>query len=554
MLTKFVIQQMKEEQLCFDVLIPLLKAMGYKDVTYTHGGVSEQGKDIVCWKSDDFGSRQNYALVVKAKPINGQARVAKGTAGEVVMQIQQAFGKEYIDPITLQPQFVNACWVVTNHTISPTAEESVKSALAATIAARSVRFINGEKLWEFVEQYLVKDAITQKILDLQSIINNWDKFYTPEITISGSEVRFGLREKFDGASKEKPLTFKTTFTFPNSDIGKQLQADFESHLSTGASITIPAGYFRIGEIPDALKPVLAPEFLEGSSLQIWTVSDYHFHAKIEVVTDDGDQEVLENIDLRIVKSGRDETTLENVEPDSPFKLQVIVNSRMRSLIMHMEWDYYGKTLNAAQLYKLLNFQLCVSKSFVLRLVSLEHQLVVFEQDGKAICQPPKKGFMRMARDILEVQQRIKKPLMLPVKHYTQEDIETINKIREILRKGKIVTRWDKFNVTLINFDKARVATLLSQPNNVRVEREESIDFFGTEIPLGIVSYVMQGAVVENSDEVMSITENMDRNTVLKIYFASKNEKDTLEIVYSAWYPPKSPASTRKRHSKKNASG
>src|SRR3990172_6748827 len=125
MLTRELIQQMNEADLRAKVLIPLLQAMGFRDVFEHHGGSGEQGKDIVCWQADVLGTRVNYALVVKAVPINGQARPAKGTAGDVFVQVSQCFGKPFLDPITTEECEVHQCWVVSNHEITKEAEESI---------------------------------------------------------------------------------------------------------------------------------------------------------------------------------------------------------------------------------------------------------------------------------------------------------------------------------------------------------------------------------------------------------------------------------------------
>ena len=55
-----------------EIVIPLLNGMGFKDVIDFHGGAGEQGKDIVCWKSDDLDNRTNYAIVLKSKPYEPQ--------------------------------------------------------------------------------------------------------------------------------------------------------------------------------------------------------------------------------------------------------------------------------------------------------------------------------------------------------------------------------------------------------------------------------------------------------------------------------------------------
>jgi len=66
MLTRDSLRGMKEAQLKDEVAIPLLRAMGFKDVFSFHGGEGELGKDIVCWKLGDLDNRVNYAIVLKA--------------------------------------------------------------------------------------------------------------------------------------------------------------------------------------------------------------------------------------------------------------------------------------------------------------------------------------------------------------------------------------------------------------------------------------------------------------------------------------------------------
>ena len=51
---------MKEAELRTEVLIPLFKRMGFKDVQHYHPG--EQGKDIVMWLPTSLDDREYYAV------------------------------------------------------------------------------------------------------------------------------------------------------------------------------------------------------------------------------------------------------------------------------------------------------------------------------------------------------------------------------------------------------------------------------------------------------------------------------------------------------------
>ena len=218
MLIKSMIENMKEDQLSQEVLIPLFKEMGYKDVFYYHGGSGEKGKDIVFWESDKLGARKNFAVVVKSENISGQAKTAKGTAGEVATQIQQAFGAEYSDPITTEPQQVHECWVVTSKTIKKESEDAIRSIIKPNYE-RHVRFIDGEKLWKFVEKHLGTQTALGKLKEIQKTLNHVDTHYQPVINLSGNKLMVGLKEKFKGAAEQKPLKINFSLKFPETPEG-----------------------------------------------------------------------------------------------------------------------------------------------------------------------------------------------------------------------------------------------------------------------------------------------------------------------------------------------
>jgi hypothetical protein len=133
MFTKQQVEQMNEDDLRERVLIPLMRAMEYRDVFKYHGGENEKGKDIVCWYLGRLNNRINLTLVVKAKPLSGKINVDKGTAGEVRGQVQQCFAKPFIDPITGEEQEVHECWVVSNKKIEKNAVDALRSALGLSV-------------------------------------------------------------------------------------------------------------------------------------------------------------------------------------------------------------------------------------------------------------------------------------------------------------------------------------------------------------------------------------------------------------------------------------
>src|SRR5689334_12666229 len=122
--SKEALQNLSEQDFCLKVLIPLFRAMGYKDVRYYHGGVLEQGKDIVMWKPDELRGRINYAVVVKAEKITGSASIAS----VVALQAQQALGSTFVDEQVNVTHPVQEVIVVTSREITKEGHEALRTA------------------------------------------------------------------------------------------------------------------------------------------------------------------------------------------------------------------------------------------------------------------------------------------------------------------------------------------------------------------------------------------------------------------------------------------
>src|SRR5687768_4232992 len=127
-LSRTQLQSLSESELRTTVLIPLFSAMGFRDVYHFHGGTQEQGKDIVMWQPDQLRGRINYAVVVKATKITGQAQ-GRSSAAEVAFQVAQCFGRPFQDPWTFEERTVHRCIVLSNQEILKEALHSIGSAL-----------------------------------------------------------------------------------------------------------------------------------------------------------------------------------------------------------------------------------------------------------------------------------------------------------------------------------------------------------------------------------------------------------------------------------------
>jgi hypothetical protein len=141
-------QSLSEIDLTDDVIIPLLSKLGFAKVEYT-GGVSEGGKDIVCYGPDKFGDREIVAIQVK-KIVPSAAANSRGNFSEIVTQLAQASEK----PVYLPDGTSQIPHQVLFITCQPIEKRSLESRFEryAELRTKNLRIIDGVKLAELLYQ------------------------------------------------------------------------------------------------------------------------------------------------------------------------------------------------------------------------------------------------------------------------------------------------------------------------------------------------------------------------------------------------------------------
>src|SRR5258706_2060928 len=366
MFTKQQVGHMDEDDLRELVLIPLLRAMGYRDVIKYHGGDNEKGKDIVCWDWGRLGTRVNLALVVKAKPLSGRINVDKGTAGEVRGQVQQCFANPYVDPVTGKGQDVHECWVVSNKKIEKNAVDALRSALGLSVYKDNVQFVGIDKLWELIDKYLRFQAALQKLEEVQQDYNTWDSHYRLDALIKGNVIQHTIAEKFPGASLEKPIEVRSVFSFPvDTPEGRELQEAVERFFQTGAPVKIPAAYIKSLEYSDFLQHVY-PAIMKDGFLELGSIPNPQpLLLSCEISCDDGDHFELPYIHLTCIRAGTKEAMLTNQGQPIPVEVQMMLRSDSTVGNFHLSL-VHGSSLNVHELLMQMRLLRCLSKSHTIR--------------------------------------------------------------------------------------------------------------------------------------------------------------------------------------------
>lgn len=229
------------------VLVPLLRAMGYRDVEHYHGR-DELGKDIVAWKREADGSRENFAVVAKVGAISASA---SGDAGTVATQVRQALGSTYTDPTTGDERRAHRVVVATTGTIRDASRRAVLSQLdPATL--RAVRFWNGDKVRELVAEYLPEHGAPDYLAAFHRRTTALEHFDV-SATVDPDGVRYAIAPRRHGT----PLA-RGVLSFPETPEGDAALTALDRHIEAGEPVTIPASFVESFALHPELEGLLGP--------------------------------------------------------------------------------------------------------------------------------------------------------------------------------------------------------------------------------------------------------------------------------------------------------
>lgn len=382
------------------LLMQLFPEMGYQDVCHYHGGALEQGKDITMWRSIVLG-RENVVALVKTGRITGQANTRKGSAGEVFMQINQAFGDQYIDPSGKRRQ-AHRVLVISNGVILKEARYSLESALKPSGLHGSVEYWDGERVWKLIETHLGAHTAIPRIQDLRELLSASNDFYSFDIFASGTGTRLIPREKYPGASQDCPVSVTLTAKFPNDSSGRARLNAFKTALQGRASITLSEG--EIGELrfSEPFTTLFGPsDQLRTSELTITPapVGLGSFRGRLVAVSAEGNRGALEGLVFQRFRKG-DVIYVET--PPEPFGICLAVGPT-GSLTIDLQFESVGK--NAKLFLEWLQFQSALQPGSTLSLADLDTGRVAQLPVQEQVLPEVDPLIAELAKRLVEIQER-----------------------------------------------------------------------------------------------------------------------------------------------------
>jgi hypothetical protein len=188
--------------------------------------------------------------------------------------------------------------------------------------------------------------------------------------IMNTEKEFTLREKFDGASKEKPLKITTEFRFDTKEPeGREAHEAFKKFLATGEPITIKSPHLA-KFIPPEVFSLLMVEPTDEMQLTMGPVIG-HKSLNVRAIFEatDGQKVVLEGIELKNIQSGTEQMILSNEHQTVPWKFRQIIRFNDREAETNFSVDTVDVPISQA--VRALKFWQALSKGGSLKLESVE---------------------------------------------------------------------------------------------------------------------------------------------------------------------------------------
>lgn len=156
-----IIQEMPENNMTKDVIIPLLEHIGYKKVEF-YGGTNEEGKDIIFWEKSKIGNDKLCVAQVKHFKFSNSASDSKGF--QTVINQLIVCGEKKIINLNKQAYYPNEIFLVSTYPIDSKTLQTRFSENPG-LSGRNIEIIDGPKLVSLLIEN--KQPIINKILGKQ---------------------------------------------------------------------------------------------------------------------------------------------------------------------------------------------------------------------------------------------------------------------------------------------------------------------------------------------------------------------------------------------------
>lgn len=507
---------LKETPFRTRMLLPLLRAMGYEQVTDWHGGSAEKGKDIICWNVDPIKGRRNIAVVVKATRINSNS-----DRGDVAAQVNQAFALQYMDKVTGESRQIHEVWVVTNQSIPVGGTDLLRGAINP-VFSNNVVILDGPWIWDRVEMHFpiathqrlnqALEPLRNSALPTMLTVGNVDNPIAV-VTVGDRSLLIGAAHGESGDSL--PMQLTTSFAFPDNPDGRKVAAALQNALQGKQRVVLTEEYIRgiefAPEFKEQIEAFLGPMPNEWSTLEIGPSTLPSISIAIGIRSDDGEEEVLRNILLKREPRNDNKVVLSNQKQEGPITFTLEVDESNQKF----NWSTKLRegAVSANQVARYFKFLSLVESGGTLTLYDENTDIVIAsEKQSIAEQRVVNEWDLAWSSALSRAQQYAKVPILVPARELTKDEVDKIREIINAIASPEQIGTWSR-GQTQIVADRAGAEETLqlvcSAPTfMIRTEHASQFDLFGSVFGLGRVQTDTTSVRFTNLDDFRLFVENV----------------------------------------------
>lgn len=353
--------------------------------------------------------------------------------------------------------------------------------------------------------------------------------------VADSEGKFHLREKFEGASKEKPLKITTELRFDTKNPeGREAYDAFKRFQATGEPITIKSPHLA-KVIPPEVFSLLMPDHIDEMQVSMGPVVGQKLLAARAVFeTNDGEKVVLENIEFKNIQSGTEQMILSNEHQTVPWKFRQVIRFNERESEANFTFESVGMPI--AQAVRGLKFCKALSKGGSLRIESVETEMQLAHAKIAPGAYPcPSQNWMRIC-EVLELIQRKTGTLFKAPETVSPEEAREISTVEQIITTGKGTMLPPTFDATSDEAKTFLAKSSAEKPICLMNYADGWVSvIFGKHIALGPVLITGEQLYITADDAEVIRRQIGDGNGSIPLRL-SPVEGTVIEAKYPRWLP------------------
>lgn len=499
-LTRNQFLEMSENDLRENILIPLLRKMGFKNVSSYHGGTMERGKDIVMWKTDNLRGRVNCAAVISAKKITGKPD-GPGSAGRIYAQVAQCFSESYPDPAMPESRDVGYCLVICPHEIKKEARMVLQQLLSQNNHLdRLVSYMHGDELWDLVQSYLPSNPLTDAAQDLMSQISSMNGDFDVNAKIDGKDVAFGITPK-KGITDLESLGISAEFKFPDTPKGKKVYEALQKHFKTGEAVTIDKDFFEITGLPKQLADIMLAPGMEITGLEFRARQGLKpLIAQVELIPPEGESVFLDYIHFEFTSVGQEQFTIDNSRQPVPWHIRIILGRQKPKGNFSFSFDSEG--VNVKQLLHIQKVIRAIQKGAIIRVREYASGLRFIDAGAQEVnIEGSTDDITPVLEKLVFIQERTGILISINQEVISEKEMVHIHQIEEIIKTGKINLPAQAISFTVTKDGARQLVEEHSKQNEhtITVEQHQPHVLFGIPIDLGPCKMEAKGVKFNSKD-------------------------------------------------------